>query len=688
MDETTEKEKQLTKEINRLQQLIKEVYEPLTELTNESLFLTDREGKYLFITKNMANNFGVPLEEVLGKNYGDFHAPEVTRIFLSRLEEVFTTGSLRQDEHVSRQGDKIILRTFVPVKNQKGEISKVAVIGQDITPLKVTETALKRNEERFKDIVENLSDFICLHDLAGSILRVNKAVLRLLKQEEEQVIGKNLKDFLEPQYRGEFDLYLEKVKKVGHDQGILTVVLPKSNRRILEYTSILRRWETPVVLCIAHDITERFRAEQKLKHTLSLLRATLESSTSGILVVDRVGKFVTANERFALLWNIPPELIKTKNTERILAIMGKQVEDVTSFFLMRKEIMDRPERDYRFEIYLRDGRIFEYTSKPQRDKGKICGLVFNFHDITSRRYMEEALRRSEERYRTVIENIEAGYYEMDLLGNYLFLNDAATRIFRLPAWEIIGSNFRKFTTEENGEKISDILSKVLTGHFPSLSCEWALMRERGERIFVESTVSLMRDAEGKPSGFRGIIRDITEKRKYEELLKFHAQTDPLTDCANRRRFEEFLAQEWRRNMRSGTPLALIMGDIDFFKDYNDHYGHQAGDDCLKKVASVMKDTLRRPSDLVSRYGGEEFALIMAQTDLQSALTIAEQIRSRIESLRIPHAHSRVSPVITISLGVASMIPEQGLSPLILLTKADKALYRAKKEGRNCVRPQD
>lgn len=160
--------------------------------------------------------------------------------------------------------------------------------------------------------------------------------------------------------------------------------------------------------------------------------------------------------------------------------------------------------------------------------------------------------------------------------------------------------------------------------------------------------------------------------------------DGLTAIANRRRFDEFIDLEWRRALRSATPMSLIMIDVDFFKTYNDTYGHQSGDDCLKRVANGLNTALNRPGDLAARYGGEEFAVVLAGTHPAGAAAVAEALRSRVEGLDIPHAGSPVSDRVTISLGVASMVPGRESSPADLISKADRALYEAKRGGRNRV----
>ena len=158
--------------------------------------------------------------------------------------------------------------------------------------------------------------------------------------------------------------------------------------------------------------------------------------------------------------------------------------------------------------------------------------------------------------------------------------------------------------------------------------------------------------------------------------------DSLTGVANRRRFEEALDLEWRRASRAGTPLSLIMIDTDFFKPYNDAYGHQRGDDCLTLVANTLRNALNRPGDMVARYGGDEFMILIPGTDSEGAAAIAETMRVRVEGMEITHNASPDDKVVTISLGVVTGYPTRGFSTGELIAAADEALYQAKGEGRN------
>ena len=173
------------------------------------------------------------------------------------------------------------------------------------------------------------------------------------------------------------------------------------------------------------------------------------------------------------------------------------------------------------------------------------------------------------------------------------------------------------------------------------------------------------------------------KRK-QELLEKYAFIDALTEIPNRRRFDEVISREWNRAHRAGYSISLMMIDIDHFKLYNDTYGHGMGDDCLRRVAGTIAEVLRRSSDFVARYGGEEFVVILPDSDLPMALDTANKIQAKIDALTIAHQTSLAADFVTFSIGVATMIPENGKQYRELIETADAKLYEAKSSGRHCV----
>ncbi|MBH8574094.1 PleD family two-component system response regulator [Nostocaceae cyanobacterium CENA369] len=195
---------------------------------------------------------------------------------------------------------------------------------------------------------------------------------------------------------------------------------------------------------------------------------------------------------------------------------------------------------------------------------------------------------------------------------------------------------------------------------------WPVLRQRVRRLIQQSQLQQQLES---------------ANRELQRLVTI----DELTQVANRRRFEEYCAQEWQRMAREQLPLSLILCDVDFFKSYNDTYGHQAGDRCLQEIAKAIKNTVKRPADLVARYGGEEFAVILPTTNPEGAIVLAETICSAVKILEIPHCNSLVSSYVTITAGVSTEIPEPNSDFQAMITAADRALYQAKTEGRDRVK---
>jgi diguanylate cyclase (GGDEF)-like protein len=197
--------------------------------------------------------------------------------------------------------------------------------------------------------------------------------------------------------------------------------------------------------------------------------------------------------------------------------------------------------------------------------------------------------------------------------------------------------------------------------------------------------------DGRPVRLLGAFQDITEKktnalelhRLNEELTRL-STTDALTEVGNRRLFDQTLRAEWARAARRGGSIGLLMIDVDHFKEYNDHYGHPAGDTVLRQIAAMVGDSVRRGGELVARYGGEEFALLLPGADLEAALAVAERCRQQVVDAKIEHRASATSAWLGVSIGVASQVASPGVDCSVLVEIADAALYRAKRCGRGRI----
>jgi len=220
--------------------------------------------------------------------------------------------------------------------------------------------------------------------------------------------------------------------------------------------------------------------------------------------------------------------------------------------------------------------------------------------------------------------------------------------------------------------------------------DYRALKADGSYVWIRDVVHVIRDEKGVTTDLVGFMFDITERKEMEDKvlqlnrkLEALAKQDELTGIANRRMFEQTMVAEWARARRSGQPLSLLLFDVDYFKNYNDHYGHVRGDACLQRIAQAISAMPVRSSDLFARYGGEEFALVLPETPTDAALHIAERCRRIIADLQLPHAMSPTGSV-TISVGLCTMVPDATGDHVAMIERADEKLYRAKRNGRNCV----
>ncbi|MFL6715267.1 MAG: diguanylate cyclase [Burkholderiaceae bacterium] len=221
--------------------------------------------------------------------------------------------------------------------------------------------------------------------------------------------------------------------------------------------------------------------------------------------------------------------------------------------------------------------------------------------------------------------------------------------------------------------------------------DYRALTQDGDYVWIRDVVHVVRRPDGSVDSLVGFMFDITERKKAEDKIlqlqeELHALSyqDALTSLANRRLFDTLFEVEWAKARAIRHPLSLVLIDIDFFKQYNDHYGHPQGDECLRRVARVLDAAAQRARDLCVRLGGEEFALLLPETDEATALRIANRCRTLLLREAIPHPESAVADVVTVSMGVATIVPGSRDNPAGLMAQADRRLYQAKSAGRNCI----
>ena len=427
------------------------------------------------------------------------------------------------------------------------------------------------------------------------------------------------------------------------------------------------------VVHVSRNITERKAAEMEMRK----LSTAVEKAADMILITDGGGIIEYVNPAFETVTGYARTEVIGK-TPRILksGVHGKEFykelwDTILSGDIYRNIFVNRKKSG---EIY-----YDECTITPMIDQQNvITHFIATAKDITERILAENALRESEERMRTITQMAADAIVMIDAAGAISFWNPAAEKLFGYPAEEAVGMDLNETIVlrrhEDDFRREFLHIAEAGEGADAGRTLELTARRKDGTVFPVELSMSGIRIKERKHAV--GIIRDITERKQTEQQLKKYAETDFLTGLLNRRKFYEILGQEEERAESHAGGLSLIMFDIDHFKAVNDTYGHAIGDGVLKTIASVVTAHIRK-ADVLGRIGGEEFAVLAAETEAESASALAEKIRSAIEATEFDHAGK-----VTVSLGVS--IYNKGLTLDEFVRRADEALYAAKNKGRNRV----
>ncbi len=425
-----------------------------------------------------------------------------------------------------------------------------------------------------------------------------------------------------------------------------------------------------------------------LRSTISKALSTIERLTNNIqdviFVTDMNLKYTYVSPSVKILRGYEPEevLQQTLSDAFASSSVNAAMKAISEMMELEKSgTEDSISRTLQLEINKKDGstvwtetKLSFIIDKNQRPVG-ILGVV---RDITRRKQMEEELRQGKEKYQSILENIQEGYFEVDLTGRYTFFNDSLCRITGCSHEELLGANYKQFSDKENVKKVFLAFNQIYKTGEPAQEINWQFTRKDGSKRYIEASASLLKDSSGKTVGFKGMIRDITERKRIEKELSHMATHDVLTGLPNRFMFSQALNQAIQSAQRHKRQLAVLFIDLDRFKTINDSLGHDAGDQLLKQIARRFKQSLRSV-DVIGRLGGDEFIIMIEElSNLSQAATVAQKIlTTAIQPITLMGEECRV----TASIGI-SIYPRDGEDGQSLMKNADSAMYFAKEEGKN------
>jgi len=799
-----------------------EKYRSILESISEGYYETDLSGDIVFANDSGCTMLGYDREAVCRINYRQFSTPETKKRLRETYSEVFRSGAFSEmDDYevIQKDGSVRIHQLSVGlIRNAAGEPIGFRSVARDVTEKRQAEISLRRSEEKYRLLADHMKDQVWVMDLNSNLTYISPSVEKLLGYTFDELRERPL-DKLLPGASHKTAMEFLSVEipaaMASSSDYILTRPLDlvfrcKDGRDLLlenTFSFIRDEYGKPVYILIeGRDMTERKRAEEALRQSEERYRSILEHMEEAYYEVDLKGNLMFFNPAVVKNLGYTDNFVMGMNFHQFVDEDNakKVFEAFHRVFLTGESI-----KGVDWELISKEsGRIPVSSSIALMcDKqGKPTGFRGVIRDITERKQADEALRESEarhrekeERYRNILDNMEEAYYEVDLKGNMTFFSTAAVKNLGYNDNVLMGMNFRQYVDDENAQKVSEAFHKVFLTGETIKGVDWEAISKESGKIPVESSISLMRDSQGNPVGFRGIIRDITQRKKAEEALresemKFRNLTenaqdvivaidmngiityanpaakkfagnmdvvgialkdflpfdivepfldmlysrrrglvsgrsyeskilrpqdkhpvffdvkasmlmtrgkpsgilfvardatkrketeekirlmaiiDTLTGLYNRGGFITLAEQQMKTAARDHKKLLLFFIDLDGLKFINDSWGHEEGDQAIKKTSALLSATFRS-SDIICRLGGDEFAaLVFDSPELPEV--ILTRLQGRIDD---ENASSNRPYQISMSTGVSIYDPVSPCTIHELMSRADQQMYIQKKE---------
>ena len=599
---------------------------------------------------------------------------------------------------------------------------------------------LRQSEARYRGVVEDQTELICRFLPDGTLTFVNQGYCRYFGLSEEYLTGQNLQQIIAPEDISIFESYLASLNPENKNTNLEFRVIGFARIIHWQQWSIRAIYQEDKIIeyqAVGRDISDRKQAEIDKVRLIASLHESEErfrtmANTAPVLIwmSDANGQSTFFNQSWLDFTGYTLEeslingwLANVHPNDRLKCL---------SNYNSARQTHCQTQIEYR--ILHKNGQyhwLLSTTVPRFSGNGKFAGFLTSCVDISERKQAEELISQQAELDRIETQIIQRIHESLDL---DIIATTAATEINQFLLVEKL--RLVKVTSSKQVQVLATALKPEEQAsnlcELEELNINWqtySAQLAQGEIVTVEKEwkfkpTSNSCDLVQKELSFRSqlLVPIIVEKQlwglvvaeQFSQPRAWHTQEtkllariaiqlgiaiqkselyqqveqlaviDSLTGIANRRKFDQYLANEWRRLAREQAPLSLILCDIDYFKLYNDTYGHQAGDRCLRDIAQAIKKVIKRPADLAARYGGEELAVVLPNTNPEGARKVAEQIRLQVSALHIPHINSPIDIYLTLSVGVAGFVPCHDSSPHQLIEASDRALYCAKELGRDRI----
>jgi len=572
--------------------------------------------------------------------------------------------------------DKEILAALMPAPggNMDGDTDNCAQ--------RRAEDALRASEEKYRSILETIEDAYYEVDLLGNLVLVNEAFCRMLGYEAEELIGHNNREFQASGAAAGVFATFNKVYRTGVPANSFDWEMIRKDGKVVVGEGSVQlvrdlRDEPVGFRGILRDVTDRRRVEQALRESEARYRGIIESVQAPYYEVDLQGNMVLCNSAFCRMLGYEFSELERRNNR-----VFQSPEVAERAFRIFNEVYRTgvPAESFDWQMVRKDGKIVTGEGSVQLVRnadGEPIGFRGILRDVTERRKMEQALRDSEERFRSLT----------NLTSDWFWEQDADIRFTRMESRDVNSASVRDFflgrAPWETGLRVDneqgwDYFRELMALRKPFRDIVFHRTLENGNPYYVSVSGEPIFDGERHFTGYRGVAREITDKKLAEERIQYLATHDGLTGLPNRLMFSELLSTAVRSAQRYERNFAVLFIDLDRFKYINDTLGHHAGDSLLKEVAARFKAAVRA-SDMIARLGGDEFVALIHETPEEDSVAVVARklLAAAAKPLTLMERECRISA----SIGVA-MYPRDGDDEQTLMKNADIAMYFAKEEGKN------
>ncbi len=662
-------------------------YRTVLEEIEEGYYELDLKGNYTFVNDAICKVLGYSPDDIIGMNFKATLAEEQVEDAYKIWGDVYQKGQIVKYHlltNICKDGTRIdVVNSIAPLYDKLGKIIGFKGIARDITEQKQIEERLTHSEEKYINILEEIQDGYFETDLDGNFTFVNRAECEKIGYSKEEFLKLNYRHIQDEKVADKMRQEFIKMYKMGISVQLLnTEIFRKDGAKLFSEISVSLIRDSAGKPAgfrgISRDVTKRRQMEETIRQSEERYRTIIEEMDEWYLETDLAGNLLFFNDSIVRAMRYSEKILDGTNYK---AFMRKeQADDIFRLFHQVHQTLT-PIKNHPYKFVWPDGEIAytEISIFPKLDsENNVFGFRAVGHEITERRKMDEAIRQSEEKYRAIVNEVDEWYFEFDLEGNLVFINDAVVRSVGDPKERLIGLNYKSLINKDQPNDIIKVFRDVYETGEPIKNFPYEFVLPNGTVNFFELSIFPKKDHDDRIIGFRGVGHDITERKRSEEKLNYIATHDLLTGLPNRMLMMDRLKMATAQAKRTEQKLAMMMLDLDNFKAVNDSLGHMVGDELLKEIALRLSGRLRQ-NDTISRLGGDEFIILLPAID--QAEDAAEVAKIVLESFEQPFVCNEHLISCTISIGIA-IYPDDAQDMEVLLKNADAAMYYVKAHGKN------